>query len=165
MGVVDFDPEKWSQANACDGPGDVAKVAKDAKVGSTFPELSQLSQLSQLASLDEPLLIGVAKLRVMRAPRTVRADCWPRVVRDAIGMAETGWAVKALALSWSPLNLFGAVTDATGDPSDDGLAVWLGGRKLLAICDTFAVAEDETGRAYLNRRDQVGAMLLWELDR
>ena len=65
----------------------------------------------------------------------------------------------------SDLDLFGAVTDANGDPYSDGLAVWLAGRKLLAVCATFAVAEHEGGRAYFNRRDQVGARLLWEINR
>lgn len=77
-------------------------------------------------------------------------------------LARDGWASKALALGYSPLHLFGAVTDAAGDPYSDGLAVWLGGRKLLAISATTATVEDGDGRAYFTRREQVGAKLLWE---
>ena len=165
MGVVDFDPEKWSQANACDAAADVAKVAKVAKLGVEFPQLSQLSQLSQVAQLPESVRLGVDRLQVMRAPRTVRADLWSRVVADAVGLVASGWAAKAIAMAWSPLDLFGAVTDADGDPYSDGLAMWLAGRKLLAIEATLAVVRDGEGHFYYHRREQAGAKLLWNLGR
>lgn len=51
MGVVDFDPDKWTQANGGElQPGRVAKVANPAKVEGQGGELSQLSQLSQVAA-------------------------------------------------------------------------------------------------------------------
>ena len=163
MGVVDFDPEKWSRANAPDERADVAKVARLAKVGGVCPGLSQLQQLSQLAPVPEPIRAGIAKLRIMKAPRAVRADCWPRVVTDAVGLMESGWAARALAKGWGPLQLFGAVTDPDGDLCSDGLAVWLAGRKITALLDGCIAVEDGAGRAYFNRHEQIGARLLWEL--
>lgn len=113
-------------------------------------------------SLSGGIKAGLARLCSMPTPRTVKAGAWAIVVRDALRVANDGWAGKALALGWTTLDLFGAVTDSDGDPCSDGLAVWLGGRKLLAICSSFAIAEDKSGRAYFNRRDQAGAKLLWE---
>lgn len=114
-------------------------------------------------SLPDDLVAGVARLKRMRAPRLLTPDAWPIVVSDASYLAESGWATKALALGWSDLDVFGAVSNAGEDPYSDGLAAWLSGRKLLAICSTFAIVEDNRGRGYFNRREQVGAKLLWEL--
>lgn len=116
-------------------------------------------------SLPDDLVAGVARLKRMRAPRLLTPDAWPIAVSDASYLAGSGWAAKALALRWSPLNLFGAVTDAEGDPYGEGLAVWLAGRRVLAITATCATVEDGGDRHFYNRRAQVGAKLLWEIDR
>lgn len=92
-----------------------------------------------------------------------RADRWPGIVTDAVSLVASDWAVLALARDWQPLHLFGAITDAMGDPYSDGLAVWLRGRKIIALLDGCVAVEDGTGWAYFNRREQVGAKLLWEL--
>lgn len=117
-------------------------------------------------SLPDDLAAGVARLKKMRAPRLLLPDRWPIAVADASYLAQSGWAAKALALGWYPLDLFGAVTDATGDPDADGLAVKLGGRRILAICGTFATVDgDRGGRIYLHRGNNDGAQLLWNLGR
>ena len=60
--------------------------------------------------------------------------------------------------------IVGPVPDAAGDPAGDGLAVWLAGRKLLAITADYAVAKAVAGgRSYFNRRSADGAVLLWDL--
>jgi hypothetical protein len=168
MGVVDFDPEKWRQANASVAPADVAKVAKVAEVGADWPKLSQLSQLSQVAPMPLAPAIrdGLILLRSMRTPRLAQPDRWPVAVADALLLARDGWVAKALALGWSPIDLFGAVPDADGDPAGDGLAVWLAGRKLLALTANYAVVDDGNGgRAFFNRREAEGAVLLWSFGR
>ena len=119
--------------------------------------------VSFVRGLPPTISTGLKALRSMAAPRLCRPEAWPAVVSDALSLANDGWAAKALALGWSDLDLYGAVSNAGGDPYSDGLAAWLGGRKLLAICSTFAIAEDGNGRAYFNRCEQVGAKLLWEL--
>ena len=143
-----------------------AEGAEDNKdVRDESPELTPNVPIVPNVPGPLPLSItsGLRRLRSMAAPRLACPTAWPRVVSDALSLANQGWAQKALALGWTPLDLFGAVTDPAGDPYSDGLAVWLGGRKLLAVCSTFAIAEDRNGRAYFNRREQVGAKLLWEL--
>ena len=166
MGVVDFDPEKWRQTNAFEASGGVAKVAKPAEVNADGAKLSQLSQLSQANPMPLPNVVGhgLVALRTMPAPRLLHPDRWPLVVSDALSLAHDGWAAKALALGWSPLDLFGAVPDPAFDLAGDGLAVWLGGRRLIALCGTYAVVNIEGGgQSYFNRRQAEGAVLLWDL--
>lgn len=119
----------------------------------------------RVGELSVDLAAGLQRLRSMSTPRAVRPEVWTRVVRDACGLVDAGWAAKALALGWSELDLLGAVTDAEGDPLSDGLAVWLAGRKLLAIEATLAVVRDGNGWSYYHRREQAGATLLWNLGR
>ena len=119
--------------------------------------------VSFVTALPPAISTGLMVLKSMAAPRLRRPEAWPGVVSDALSLAEDGWAANAIALGWTDLDLFGAVTDTNGDPYNDGLAVWLVGRKLLAVCSTFAVADQDMGKAYFNRREQAGAKLLWEL--
>jgi len=107
---------------------------------------------------------GLRRFSSMQRPRLLHLDRWPLVVSDALSLAHDGWAAKALALGWATMDLFGAVPTRGGDPADDGLAVWLAGRRLIALCGTYAVVEDDDGgRSYYNRRQAAGAVLLWEL--
>jgi hypothetical protein len=117
------------------------------------------------ASLPPSVTIGLNRLSKMAAPPLQRPEAWPLVVSDALGLARNGWAAKALALGWSPLDLFGAVTDRGGYADADGLAVWLEGRPVLAISDTYASVGDGGGRAYFNRSTRLGTTLLWDIGR
>lgn len=106
--------------------------------------------------------------RASRMPCPSRVDPrqWREVVVDCQRLVLDGWALHALSLGWSPLDLFGAVPDASGDPDADGLAVRLAGRKVLAICASFAtVADADGGRTFLYRGNNTSARLLWELGR
>ena len=112
------------------------------------------------------ILRGLAWLENAPAPRVRCPEAWPGVVADALRMARDGWAEQALALGWTELDLFGAVPDRHGDPAGDGLAVKLSGRKLLAICASFATVQDHPGgRSFLYRSTDSGAVLLWEIGR
>lgn len=121
--------------------------------------------VSSVTALPSAISSGLVTLKSMAAPRLQRPERWPRVVSDALALARDGWAAKALALGWTTLDLYGAVTDAAGDPYSDGLAVWLSGRNLVAMTATCATVVDGTGQFYYNRREQVGATLLWNLGR
>ena len=109
---------------------------------------------------------GLTWLANAPAPRLIVPDAWPMAVADARRIASDGWAEKALALGWSELDLFGAVSDREGDPDADGLAVKLGGRTILALCASFAtVTSGGIARAYLHRGNNEGAVLMWALGR
>ncbi len=117
------------------------------------------------AKLPADIRAGLISLKSMASPRLILPEGWPGAVSDALALARDGWVTKALALGWSPLDLFGAVTDRDGYADADGLAVWLGGRPVLAICATYASVGDGTGRAYFNRCNRLGDTLLWEIGR
>ncbi len=86
------------------------------------------------------------------------------MVADAMRVADEGWAAQALALGWSESDLFGAAIDGGADPSDDGLAAWLDGRNILALCDAFAaVDEGNGGRSYFYRGGREASALIWNL--
>lgn len=166
MGVVDFDPEKWSRANFAEDAGEVAKAAKVAKVSPNPQQHSQLSQLSQADALPEAVRAGLDILREMKPPKWCDPLAWRLSVTAALRLVSGGWASQAIALGWTPLDLFGAVADPDGDSAADGLAVKLNGRRVLAICDSFATVEDEGGgRSYLYRGETSSARLLWDLGR
>lgn len=104
-------------------------------------------------------------------PRLVAIPCpfdcdpkaWRLVVKDGVSLIDGGWADMAVGLGWSALDLFGA---AVVDAGSDGLAVWSQGRRLRALCGTWAVALDANGSPfYFNRSRADGAVLLWELGR
>lgn len=106
---------------------------------------------------------GLIELGNAPAPPLLSPELWPIVVDDARRLASEGWALNAIKLGWSALDLFGAVTDKHGDPEADGLAVKLSGRPLLALCTSFATVSDGPGaRSFIYRGNNDGAVLLWE---
>lgn len=114
-------------------------------------------------SLPPDVVAGVTRLGDMACPRDVDPAAWSETVRDAVALAEEGWAYQALSLGWTLLDLFGAVTGRDDDPHADGLAVWLSGRKLRAISAIAATAVDaDGGRHCFNRPRAAGARLLWD---
>lgn len=109
---------------------------------------------------------GLATLANAPAPRLINPDLWPLVVADTLRLASEGWVKQALSLGWSDLDLFGAVPDPSGDPDADGLAVKLCGRRVLALCASFAtLRERPNARSYIHRSKNDGARLLWLLAR
>jgi hypothetical protein len=112
------------------------------------------------------VLQGLTWLNNAPAPRLRNPEAWPQVVADALRLVSEGWAGQAMALGWTALDLFGAIAEIGGDPIGDGLAVRLGGRRMLAVCDDFATVEtDNGGRSYIYRPDCPAARLLWKLGR
>lgn len=154
-----FDPERWEpeQEPETEAEG-AAKVAKAAKVEGG------LASLATLATLPGTIGAGIASLDEGRCPTRANASEWAAVVRDAKRLAEEGWASQALSLGWTPLDLFGAVTDPAGDPEADGLAVKLNGRRVLALCASFATVENgPNARVFIYRGTNEGARLIWVL--
>lgn len=116
--------------------------------------------------LPEHLAAALHRLGSIPAPRGINLATWASVVDDAARLARDGWAAQALALGWSELDLFGAVPDRAGDPNDDGLAVKLCGRPVLAICAGFAtVRYGPCARSYIYRGRNEGVRHLWDLGR
>lgn len=155
-GFLQFDPDKWE-------PNGDEPAAKAAKPAEAEPPLATLASL---AALPAHVVDGVGRLAKVAVPRTVNAKAWALAITDAARLVDDGWALSALRLGWSELDLFGAVIDPAGDPFADGLAVRLQGCDLLAISGGFATARDSKGtRHYLHRLTSEGAKLLWDLGR
>lgn len=117
----------------------------------------------------DPGLVGwLRRLPDLPAPQKLaRPGVWAEVVVDAVRLAETEWAAKALAQGWSPLDVFGV-----GERSSDefeGLAVWLAGRKLAWLGEWTAAT---TCRAIFYRETfgrpnspRLPALFLWQFGR
>ncbi len=115
-------------------------------------------------SLPAAVRAGLATLQTMAAPRITRPEIWPGVVEDALRLAGDGWAVQALSLSWSPLDLWGCSSVAGGNPDHDGLAVWLDGRRIVLLDERTCIVDAGAGaRAVFTRRASTGAVLLWDI--
>ena len=133
------------------------------------PELVALSD--EGFGLPNALAASLRALESMPAPQHVeRVDHWPDIVTDALSIARTGWAAKAMALGWSAGDLFGI------GPRDDwqfsGLAVWLRGRTIMLLDQRSAIVADGQQRAAFNRggmghgtHPSVAPVMLWEFGR
>jgi hypothetical protein len=124
------------------------------------------SEVNDATSLPIGVVAGLNKLRVMSTPRIAEPAIWPSIVADALRLAWDAWAVQALALGWQPLELWGCAHLADCNPSSDGLAVWLQGRRVLLLDDKSCIVEaSPTERAVFNRRLIHDAVFLWNLGR
>lgn len=122
------------------------------------------SQSVRFQGLPDNIINGLTCLDGMARPRLQRTENWEPVLADVRRLVGDGWAAQALNLGWSALDIFGAVSDALSDPNADGLVVKLNGRKVLALCASFAtVAQPDGGRAFIYRDSTEGAVLLWDL--
>ena len=69
---------------------------------------------------------------------------------DAEALLRDGWAARALALGWHPLELYGA--DVDGGNQYNGLAVWLDRRRIVVLDNTLAIIRDGEWRRCFNRQ-------------
>lgn len=134
------------------------------------PERSEVANGANGANGTGPLpasvAMGLRSLARMGAPRSVDPQAWAESVKDAQWLGTSGWAARALALGWTTWDVWGAGSPVDGNPDEDGLAVRLRGRKLLAISADVAIAADpHGGRSYLYRGVAEGSRLLWEIGR
>ena len=123
-------------------------VSFDSEVSSRIPAIPEIPA---------EIAMGLNRLRGMRAPRIKRPEVWPEIVADALRISSEGWAVAALRLGWSPLELWG------WSPDREGLAVWLAGRRLVIVDDAMAIVRVGNMRCVFNRWDSQDARFLWEL--
>lgn len=103
---------------------------KDNCEGGFSDQTPPVEMLDRIA-LPVEVIVGLRVLRARPAPPIARPAVWREVVDDSLTLAADGWARRALDLGWDAADVFGTGPD--GDASFDGLAVWLGGRKLVAV--------------------------------
>lgn len=125
-----------------------------------------VTNVTNVTALPADVQRGLTFLANAPAPRVRNPEAWPQAIADALRLASEGWAARAISLGWSPLDLFGAVREYRGNPEADGLAIRLCGRRVLALCSSFATVEDDSGnRAYLYRPEPASVVPLWKLGR
>lgn len=154
---------KWLEL-AAKIEADKARANSANSANSTSEAPNGTIGTNDTASLPSLIVDGLERLKAMPAPRMKQPEFWPIIVRDCVSLAADGWASRALALGWHPLNLWGVAEAAGGLVDLEGLGVWLSGRRVLMLDELSCIAE--TGlrrRAIFHRRPFSGAVLLWDL--
>lgn len=123
--------------------------------------------------LPDDLAAALRRLEMMPAPRKLQQSAnWRGVVADAMVLARDRWAAKALALGWTPGDLFGI--GSRDDWDFQGLAVWLDGRRIVMLDSKHAIIAGNPGdyrTAFLRggmRRGihpTIKPMMLWDFGR
>jgi hypothetical protein len=110
---------------------------------------------------------GFARLDRARPPDDVPQRRWLQFIDDCGTFLDGGWAAKAAALGWGPLDLFGCDRHRPWARIDQAGLLWfLDGRKLVMLgADRAAIETDGGGRVTFRRvPNAVGQVLAWELD-
>lgn len=136
---------------------------KSAVSGSCFTVSSPRARNSE-TGLPQVVTDGIVKLRSGWQPRKVNIAEWRAVVGDVDRMVAGGWAENALALGWSPHDLFGI--GAGGSDQWLSLSTWLCG-KTVTMMDDHRAFTDEGPVYYLERWGRpntvfVEPIFLWE---
>ena len=156
------------------GPAKVAKVAKaEPRVtsikyslwGDAEEERAAVAEYDGGAS--RRWAEALARLDPACAPCDVSPKRWLGFIDDCGRFLDEGWAERAEALGWSPLDLFGCDRIKPSVRLDRAGLLWLiDGRKLLALtADTAAIAT-ASGSSLTFRRcsNEPGRSLAWELE-
>jgi hypothetical protein len=110
---------------------------------------------------------GFARLHPDRAPGDVPLRRWQTFIDDCGRFLDGGWAGKAAALGWRPLDLFGADRNKPFARIGHAGLLWsLHGNTLIEVDHHRAVIETGTGalQSYRRRPVAVGEVALaWEL--
>jgi hypothetical protein len=92
---------------------------------------------------------------------------WPRFIDDCGRFLDGGWAARATALGWGPLDLFGCDRERPFARVDHlGLLWMVKGGTIVELHRDRAILETESGvrRTYRRRPVEVGrVVLVWEL--
>lgn len=143
---------------------DKARANSAISANSTSDAPNGTNGTNGTASLPPLIVAGLERLKAMPAPRMKQPELWPAIVRDCVALAADGWASRALALGWHPLNLWGVAEAAGGVADLEGLGIWLAGRRVLMLDELSCIAETTPSRrAIFHRRPVSGAVLIWDL--
>jgi hypothetical protein len=95
------------------------------------PPTPMFDPLDRIADLPVEVVAGLKALLARSAPRIERPAAWRRIVNDALALAISGTARRALDHGWDVADVFGV---GERDSNEfEGLAVWLGGREVVEM--------------------------------
>jgi hypothetical protein len=109
---------------------------------------------------------ALARLDPTRPPCDISPRRWLRFIDDCGRFIDEGWAARAEALGWGPLDLFGCDRMKPFARLDQAGLLWLiDGQKLLALtADTAAIATPSGSKLTFYRRQlETGGAPAWEL--
>jgi hypothetical protein len=110
---------------------------------------------------------GFARLDPDKPPADVPARRWLRFIDDCGRFIDGGWAERAAALGWGPLDLFGCDRERPFARVDYMGLLWLlDGHEIVELHRDRAIIETASGahQVYLRRPVEVGRVVLaWEL--
>jgi len=111
---------------------------------------------------------ALARLDPANPPCDISPKRWLRFIDDCARFLDDGWATRAEALGWGPLDLFGCDRTKPFARLDRAGLLWLidGGKLLAVTSDTAAISAPGGGRLTFYRRQlETGGVLAWELGR
>jgi len=129
-----------------------------------FAERAALTEAG--AKVPVAWLEGFARLDPGLSPADVPPRRWEQFVDDARRFLDGGFAEKAAALCWGPLDLFGCNRDRPFARIDQAGLCWLiGGNRLVDLAESAAIIETWTGarQTYRRKRGEPGRALAWDL--
>jgi hypothetical protein len=110
---------------------------------------------------------GLARLDPNKPPGDVPLPRWLRFVDDCGRFLDAGWAERAAALGWGPLDLFGCDRERPFARIDHMGLLWLrNGGSVLELHRDRAILKTESGtlQTFYRRPLEVGRVVLaWEL--
>ena len=110
---------------------------------------------------------ALARLDPAQRPAGVSPSRWLQFIDDCGRFLDAGWADRAAALGWGPLDLFGCDRDCPFARIDHAGLLWLlNGHKLVALTRDTATIETSTGarQTYYRRSIEAGRVVLaWEI--
>lgn len=96
---------------------------------------------------------ALARLNSTKPPADVPLQRWRRFIDDCGHFLDQGWDVQAIALGWTPLDLFGCDRERPFARIDQaGLLGLLNGRKLVALTSYTATTELPAGHRQTYQR-------------
>ena len=111
---------------------------------------------------------GFARLNPNKPPGDVPPQRWLRFIDDCGHFLDAGWADKAVALGWGPLDLFGADRERPFARIDHMGLLWLcKGGTIIELYRDRAVLKTQSGthQTYRRRPVEVGRVVLaWDAD-
>jgi hypothetical protein len=111
---------------------------------------------------------GLARLDPNQPPGDVPAQRWSQFIENCKAFLGEGWAERAAALGWGPLDLFGCDRARPFARIDHQGLLWLlGDKRIVEVHRDKAIVETTTGARQTYRRGPIDidrVVLAWELE-
>lgn len=162
-------PRPVADAAASAGAGDAEALNKTSERAASpwgDAEAERAAIVEFAGGIPREWAEGFARLDPDRPPGDVPPQRWQRFVDDIGRFLDSGFAEKAAALGWGPLDLFGCDRERPFARIDKAGLLWLlNGDRPVALTADAVVIETRSGARQTYRRTptEPGRVLAWEL--